>query len=184
LPNALERLLARSVSLLEGSGFEYMVIGGFALPSFGPVRTTVDVDVAVKVDSAREFESFVARAAEEKFKPSVASFSNSVCVFLDEKTGLEVEFWLRPDGIEWDRETLRRRKKTDIGGVKAWVVSPEDFIVSKLARPDRGVQDEKDVAGVFVRVGKRLDHRYLNRRARKAGVLPVLEAIRRTVSGE
>ncbi len=100
------------------------------------------------------------------------------------RPGLEVEFWLRPDGIEWDREALRRRRKVDIGGVKAWVVSPEDFIVSKLARPDRGVQDEKDVAGVLVRVGSRLDHRYLNRRARKAGVLPVLEAIRRTVSEE
>ena len=182
--SALERLLARAVSFLEGSGHEYMVIGGFALPSFGPMRTTVNLDVAVKVDSVSEFESFVARAAEAEFEPSAASFSNSVCVFVDKKTSLEIEFWLRPDGIVWDRETLRRRRKVNIGDVMAWVVSPEDFIVSKLARPDRGVQDEKDVAGVLVRLGNRLDYHYLNRRARRAGVLSVLEAITRTASKE
>ena len=161
-----------------------MVIGGFALPSFGPIRTTVDLDVAVKVDSAKEFERLVTKAAEEKFKPGVASFSDSVCVFLDEKTGLEIELWLRPDGIEWDRETLRRRSRVEIGEAKAWVVSPEDFIVTKLARPDRGVQDEKDVAGVLVRLGNRLDLGYLNRRARRAGVLSVLEAISRALPKE
>jgi predicted nucleotidyltransferase len=184
LPSALERLLARAVSLLEGSGFEYMVIGGFALPSFGPVRTTVDVDLAVKVDSAKESERLVARASAENFMPGVASYSNPVCVLLDKKTGLEVELWLRPDGVEWDRETLRKRRRVRTGGVKAWVISPEDFIVSKLARPDRGVQDEKDVAGVLARLGVFLDRSYLNKRARRAGVLPVLEAISRAVSKE
>jgi len=184
LPNALERLLVRSASFLERSGLEYMVIGGFALPSYGAVRATVDLDIAVKVESEKKFGRLVGRATAAGFKPTVASFGNPVCVFLDGETGMEVEFWLRPDGIRWDGETLRRRRKTAIGGVKVWLVSPEDFIVSKLARPDRGVQDEKDVAGILARLGNQLDRSYLRKRARLAGVVSLLDAIGKTISTE
>lgn len=161
-----------------------MVIGGFALPMYGAVRTTVDLGIAVKVDSAKEFGSFVQKAAARGLQPRVASFANSVSVFLDEETGLEVEFWLRPDGIRWNKETLRRRNRAVMGGVRVWLVSPEDLIVSKLARPDRGVSDEKDVAGILARSGDRLDFRYLRRRARQAGVEAVLGAIRRAIPNE
>ncbi len=111
------------------------------------------------------------------FKAGVTSFSDPVSVFMDEKTRLEVEIWLRPDGVEWDGETLRRRRKERIGSVEAWPVSPEDYVVSKLSRPDRGVQDEKDAKGVLTRLGGSLDTKYLKRRAEKAGVLAVLKAV-------
>lgn len=182
MPSVLERLLARSISFLERAGFEYMVIGGFALPSYGAVRTTVDLDIAVRVDSAKEFESFVDKAAAAKLQPRIASFENPDCVFLDKETGMEVEFWLRPDGVRWDAETLRRRRRAKIGSAEVWLVSPEDFIVSKLARPDRGVQDEKDVAGIMARLGDHLDRRYLKMRARRAGVEAVLGAITKAIS--
>jgi hypothetical protein len=62
--------------------------------------------------------------------------------------------------------------------VDIWVVSPEDFIVSKLARPDRGVVDEQDVKSVLERDDVELDWLYLKERAKRAGVLALLEAIR------
>lgn len=177
MPNLLEGLLARTVSLLDGSRVDYMVIGGFALPSYGAIRTTVDLDVAVRIESSKGFDSLVELAKRSGFKPSLASFSNPVNVFKDEKTGLEVEFWLRPDGIVWDRETLRRRKRTKVGATEVWLVSPEDFIVTKLSRPDRGVQDEKDAKGVLARLRGSVDRNYLERRAGEAGVLALLRAI-------
>lgn len=156
---------------------EYMVIGGFALPSYGAIRATVGLDVAVRIGDGKEFDAFVGRARRAGFRPGVASFSNPVSVFSDRRTGLEVEFWLRPDGIEWDRETLRRRRKARIGSTEVWLVSPEDFVVTKLSRPDRGVQDEKDAKGVLSRLGGSLDREYLERRAGRAGVLALLRAI-------
>lgn len=177
MPTILEGLLARTASFLEGHGVRYMVIGGFALPSYGAIRATVDLDVAVRIESKREFDSFVERAERSGFQPSVASFSNPVSVFKEEKTGLEVEFWLRPDGIKWDRETLRRRRRTKVGSVEVWLVSPEDFIVTKLSRPDRGVQDEKDAKGVLTRLRGAINRSYLERRAADAGVLALLKAV-------
>lgn len=177
MPKVLEKLLGRTVSFLEEEKVEYMMIGGFALPSYGAIRSTVDLDVAVRIPGPIEFDSFVGRAGRFGYEPGFSSFSNPVNLFKDEKTGLEVEFWTRPDGIEWDRETLRRRRRARAGKVEFWIVSPEDFIVSKLGRPDRGVQDEKDVKSVLARLGRSIDRKYLEKRASAAGVLGLLQAI-------
>jgi len=85
---------------------------------------------------------------------------------------------LKPDGITLDDETLRRRRKVKLdANILAWIISPEDFIVNKLARPDRGVTDEQDVKSVLVRQDGKLDKEYLKKKAQKAGVLTILKTI-------
>ncbi len=111
------------------------------------------------------------------FGRGAGTFSNPVCVFGEERTGLEVELWLRPDGIKWDSETLRRRRKARIGWAEVWLVSPEDYVVTKLSRPDRGVQDEKDVKSVLERLRGTLDKKYLEKQASRAEVLALLRAL-------
>jgi hypothetical protein len=156
-----------------------MVLGGFALPAYGAIRTTADLDIAVRIGSKAKFESFLGTAKKFGFESAIASFANPVNVFRDEGSGLEIELWLRPDGVVWDKETLQRRRRVTTGKTDFWVISPEDFVISKLARPDRGVQDEKDVKSVLVRLGNSIDRRYLAKRASKAGVSAVLKAIER-----
>jgi predicted nucleotidyltransferase len=172
-------LLSKTVSFLERRNVDYVVLGGFALPAYGAIRTTADLDVGVRIGTKAEFESFLAAAEKFGFEPAIASFSNPVEVFRDTKSGLEVELWLRPDGVVWDKEMLRRRRRVRIGKTDVWVISPEDFIISKLARPDRGVQDEKDVKSVLVRSESTIDRRYLAERASKAGVSALLLSIDR-----
>lgn len=174
-----EDLLARLGEFLAGNRIDYMIIGGFALPSYGAIRTTADLDLAVWIRTPLEFQTFLLKAERSGFKASIASYSNPVTVLTDQKTGMEIELWLRPDGIVWDQETLSRRKQIRIGSSDLYVVSPEDFIVSKLARTDRGVQDEKDVKSVLVRMEGTIDREYLERRAAREGVLAVLKAIDR-----
>jgi len=64
-----------------------------------------------------------------------------------------------------------------VTGFEAWIISPEDFIVTKLARPDRSVIDEQDVKSVLIMQRNKLDREYLEKRARNAGVLTLLEII-------
>ncbi len=173
----LEQALSRAVTFLDRIRVDYMIIGGFALPSYGSVRTTVDLDLAVRIKSQKEFQRFLVEARKSGFEVGNASYSNPVSVLIDAVTGMEVEFWIRPDGIEWDARLERRKRRANIGKVSVWLVPPEDFIISKLARPDRGVQDEKDVKGVLTRLGGSLDMDYLHRRAGKAGVLTLLQSI-------
>jgi len=174
-----ENLLVRLVSLLDREGIVYMIIGGFALPQYGALRATADLDIAVEVKDDEAFGKFVRKANAAGFDLPVASYANPVSVLVERATGLEVEVWLRPDGIYWDEETVRRRERVRIGSARVYVVSAEDFIVSKLARPDRGVQDEKDVKSVLARLGKKIDGKYLEMRARRAGVSALLLAVER-----
>ena len=175
----LREFLARLSSFLVRNKIDYMIIGGFALPAYGAIRATLDLDLAIRIPTSEEFQNLILMAERSGFKPSSASFNNPVMVLVEEKTGIEVELWLRPDGIVWDQETMDRRKKVRIGPSDFYVASPEDFIVSKLARPDRGVQDEKDVKSVLTRMEGKIDRQYLQKRASKAGVLTILEAIER-----
>lgn len=155
-----------------------MVIGGYALPLYGRIRATLDIDVAVSTQDEEKHTAFIESAEKSGYAVSHGAHKNPVCLFLDTVTGYEVEVWNRPDGVKWDTETLGRRRRAEIAGTRLWVISPEDFIVSKLARPDRGVTDEQDVKSVLERMDATLDWKYLRERAEHAGVWALLETIR------
>ena len=168
------------VDLLEEEEVDYMLIGGLALPLYGRIRATLDMDIAVSVPTENDFNRLVTKAGDRSYAVALASFRNPMCLFHDLATGYEIEIWTRPDGITWDQDTLNRRRKATIGSTEVWIVSPEDFIVSKLARPDRGVSDEQDVKSVFERSEAQLDKEYLKKRAEAAGVWALLQMISRT----
>jgi hypothetical protein len=155
-----------------------MIIGGYALPFYGRIRTTVDVDLAVAIKTGEELNQLLDQLRSADFDPTIKSPNNPLILVVDRRERVEIELWLKPDGIVFDDETLRRRQKRRLDAkTLAWVVSAEDFIVSKLARPDRGVTDEQDVKSVLVRQENKLDKQYLERRAREAGVLAILQTI-------
>jgi len=155
-----------------------MIIGGYALPFYGRIRATVDIDLAIAIKPGEELDHLLNLLRSVDFEPTICSPNNPLIVILDQKEKIEIELWLRPDGIVFDEETLRRRQKIKLNSnLWAWIVSAEDFIVNKLARPDRGVTDEQDVKSVLVRQENKLDNEYLQRRARDAGVLTILRII-------
>jgi len=172
------RSLQRLVGLFEDKNIPYMIIGGYALPFYGRIRTTIDLDLAVGIRTEEELTQFHDWLRLIDFEATVYSPLNPVIVVLDQKEKVEIELWLKPDGIVFDDETLRRRRKVKMNNIEVWIVSPEDFIVNKLARPDRGVNDEQDVKSVLVRQEGKLDEEYLNKRANEAGVSTILKHIR------
>jgi hypothetical protein len=156
-----------------------MIIGGYALPFYGRIRTTVDVDLAVAIKTEEELNQLLRFLKSVEFEPTICSLNDPLIVILDRKEKIEIELWLKPDGIVLDDETLRRRQKARLDAkLWAWIISAEDFIVNKLAIPDRGVIDEQDVKSVLVLQENNLDNKYLQRRAKEAGVLALLQTIK------
>jgi hypothetical protein len=175
---AILRSIQRLLRILEENDVAYMVIEGYALPFYGRIRTTIDIDLAVAIKTEEELNRLRSWLQQNNFEVTVGSFQNPVIVVLDKRENVEIELWLKPDGIVFDDEALRRRRKMKLDeNVEAWVVSPEDFIVNKLSRRDRGAVDEQDVKSVLVRQEGKLDWQYLNRRAREAGVITILQII-------
>jgi hypothetical protein len=175
---AILRTLHRLITLFEENRIDYMIIGGYALPFYGRIRTTVDLDLAVAVETQEKFNVLLNILRVADFEPTICSPNNPLIVVVDRQEKIEFELWTKPDGIVFDEQTLRRRKKEQLSeGFSAWVVSAEDFIVTKLARPDRGVIDEQDVKSVLVRQEGKLDWNYLEKRAEDAQVLTILKTI-------
>jgi hypothetical protein len=155
-----------------------MIIGGYVLPFYGRVRTTLDIDIAVAVKAERELDQLRKWLEAVGIEATVYSPNNPVIVIVDHEEKVEAELWLKPDGITFDNETLRRRRKAKLDeNISALIISPEDFIVNKLARPDRGAVDEQDVKSVLVRQAGKLDEEYLTKRAQQAKVLTLLQTI-------
>ena len=178
---AILRSLHRLILLFDENSIDYMIIGGYALPFYGRIRTTVDLDLAVAVKTQEEFNVLLNLLRAADFEPTICSPSNPLIVAVDRKEKIEFELWTKPDGIVFDEQTLKRRRKAQLSeDVSAWIVSAEDFIVTKLARPDRGVIDEQDVKSVLVRQEGKLNWGYLEKRARDAEVFMVLKTIQNT----
>lgn len=176
--SGIEETLNRIVFLLDEKRIDYMFIGGYVLPCCGRIRTTLDIDIGVAIQTEDDFRRFCEEAEGAGYSISITSFQNPVCLFHDRITDYEIEVWRQPDGVEWDQETLDRRRRRALAGAEVWIISPEDFIVNKLARLDRGVIDEQDVKSVLEREDVGLDWGYLKRRAERAGVWALLQTIR------
>lgn len=175
---AILRTLQKIINLFNENKIDYMIIGGYALPFYGRIRTTVDLDLAVAVKTQAKFDLLLNLLRAADFELTICSPRNPLILATDRKEKIELELWTKPDGIVFDKETLKRRRVADVSqDISAWLVSPEDFIVTKLARPDRGAIDEQDVKSVLVRQAGKLDEAYLEKRARDAGVLAILRTI-------
>ena len=98
---------------------------------------------------------------------------------IDVKGRLEAEIWTRPDGVVFDEELLRRRVRVRPfnDSFEMFVIGPEDFIVNKLARKDRGVQDEQDALSVLALQQDKLDYAYLRKRTKNARVDGLLDTL-------
>jgi predicted nucleotidyltransferase len=166
------------VSFLVEAGIEHMLVGGYALPFYGAIRLSLRMDIALAILTEGQFETFLTGAEEAGFTHVKGAYGEDALTLLDRETGLEVNLWTRPPGIDWSYEVLERRRRFRLDGFEAWVVSPEDFIVNKLTRTDRGVQDEADVKSVLARMDDELDWEYLRRKASTNGVWTVLTTIR------
>jgi hypothetical protein len=84
-----------------------------------------------------------------------------------------------PNRQKGTRQNLRRRVKVRPfnDSFEMFAIGPEDFIVNKLARGDRGVQDEQDAVSVLAMQKNKLDYPYLKKRAKQAGVAAFLETL-------
>ncbi len=173
------RALRKLSTALDELAIPHMLIGGLALAAYGQIRATQDVDLAI---AASYEKSVQLQRRLQKLGYQLASEPNpDAPLFLvtDLKEMLEVELWTKPDGVVFDRELLRRRVKVRPynDSFEMFAISPEDFVVNKLARGDRGVQDEQDAVSVLALQKGKLDYPYLRKRAKQAGVIDLLETL-------
>ena len=173
------RALRKLSGILDEFSVPHILIGGFALPAYGHIRATQDIDLAIAISYERSVELHRQLQKAGYQLPSGPHPDAPVFLVTDLKEMLEVELWMKPDGVTFDEELLRRRVKVRPFNdqFEMFAIGPEDFVINKLARSDRSVQDESDVASVLARQKGKLDYEYLRRRAVHAGVSELLDTL-------
>lgn len=173
--------LRKLIATFEEEKADYALIGGLAVPAYGQVRATQDVDVVLIVRSGTQLKAVYDKLRKRGFTiPAEPRLEHACNYIADAENMVHVEIWLHPSGLVLDRGAVQRRRLVEITvNLKAWILGPEDLIVNKLAREDRSALDEGDVVSILSRQKERLDRRYLESRARKAGVYELLKAIER-----
>jgi hypothetical protein len=181
LPDPLE-VAARLGALLERRGIPYFVGGSIASSFLGEFRYTNDVDFVAELEPGhlealfRELgdEFYVSREAALRAVQACGSF-NLIHIPTVQKVGL-----FTPERTPFAREQIRRRRTVEIRpGLRLFIASPEDVVLSKLLwyRKGGSVSDRhwSDILGVLKVQGPSLDKGYLERWAGELGVRDLLD---------
>ena len=185
-PFALVRHMA---AIFDDLGVPYALGGSLASSLIGEPRSTVDVDMAVRLDAASG-DDLLERVSDEFYVPvdlaRAAILAHSSFNLIDTANALKVDIFVVGDGL-LDRMQIERRFLVEMPGVDSgiWVTSAEDQVLRKLDwyRMGGSVSDRqwRDVVGILRVLGDALDVDYLQTMARTCGLIDDLDAALREV---
>lgn len=152
--------LLEVVSFLEEFAVPHMVIGGFANLVWGVPRTTMDLDITVRV-AEQDLPDFL-KEIGKKFSilpDDPMEFVKETRVLpVQTSTGIRVDLILA--GLPYEISALGRARQVMIHGHPVRICSPEDLVIHKIisSRP----RDREDVEGIFRQQGSNLDFVYMD----------------------
>jgi predicted nucleotidyltransferase len=150
-----------------------MVTGSVAVSFYAQPRMTRDVDLVVELqpsDAERLVDLFGEEFSCDADRMRDAIARRSMFNLIHTGAVVKVDIIVRRDG-DYREEEFRRRRSADIDGVRMWVVSAEDLILSKLdwARSSRSEVQFRDVRNVIA-AQPALDWPYVDTWAARLGL--------------
>lgn len=127
----------RVAEVLDALGVEYLVGGSVAASLTGVSRTTLDVDLVVRLEE-EHIDALVARLGEEfhadpeSLRRAVRTRSSSSLVHFE--SGMKIDLFVARDQ-HIDHEQMRRKRRLQVATNPdrfLFVSAPEDTIVQKL----------------------------------------------------
>ena len=171
--------LRKIANILQTLKIPYLVTGGAAVVVWGRPRFTADVDVIVELreDQVKRLvdvlvkEGYVDEDAVREALKYESEFN-----FIDEATGVKVDFWILKDDA-FNKSRLKRRVAQDIFGQKIYFISAEDLILIKLLwfEESKSTRHLEDIQSIFDFTKDQLDFDYLKKWADKHNTLKLLE---------
>jgi hypothetical protein len=156
----LDEIFRRAIDVVDAQGIRYLVYGGIALPFWGRVTATDDVDLVLQVtqpDVERLFKAF--RDAGFQLPAEADALFLVDTWTVASVGGRDVDLAL--GATEFDHEALRRAVRVRVFGREVPIASAEDLILYKLVAHRR--RDLGHVEDIITRQGRGLDLIYLRR---------------------
>lgn len=178
----VHEIVRRVFESLEAASIPYVLVGSFASNVYGIIRSTKDADFVIRVapgDFKRLMDALgpaFVRDPQIQFETVTGTRKHLVS---ETESGFEIEFFELSDDPH-DQQRFGRRRKLAVLGHEAWVLTPEDVLVTKLNwlhRANRG-KDLLDVENVISVQGALLDWPYIESWCDAHGSRALLEKIR------
>lgn len=169
---------------LEACHVRYLVGGSLASAVSGEPRSTLDVDLVVELNE-KDVEPLVA-ALGDRFHVDADSIRRAVrerssTNVIHYPTSTKVDLFIM-GGSPIDAEQMNRRQRVQVSTEPdrwLYVHTPEDILLQKLRwyRMDNEVSDRqwRDILGIILVQGNRLDQPYLSHSAEALGVSELLQ---------
>jgi hypothetical protein len=180
--NSQTEFVADILSLVTAAGISYMITGSLASTYYGRPRTTQDIDLVIEADAIR-LNAFVAAVHQHGYyvdanDAAEALSRRTMFNIIDADSGYKLDLIVRKDR-EYSREEFGRRREVTLLGTRAFMVSPEDSILSKLEWSREGSSERQflDALAVARTQGDDLDMEYLRRWAQELRLTAELERL-------
>jgi predicted nucleotidyltransferase len=163
---------------LQTNDIPFMLTGSFALAFYATPRMTRDIDLVVALGED-DIEGIVAILSSEFYVDiddvRTAVKEERLFNLMHFATSVKIDLIVRKRS-EYRRVEFGRRRSVDMNGVKTWIVSREDLILSKLvwARDTRSELQRRDVRMLLEGT---VDRVYLKRWADDLDVSSMLEEL-------
>lgn len=169
------------LSRLNNSKIKYMLTGSIALSYYVQPRMTRDVDIVIDVtenDIDKIYRLFKDNfyIDKESVQEAIKGSSSFNIIYL--KFPTKFDFIIRKD-TSYRKLELKRRKKIEIEGTRAFIVTIEDLILSKLywAKGSHSQMQLNDVHLLLSKEG--VDLQYIKEKAKELNVTSLLKDIAR-----
>ena len=177
-----KEFIERSVQVLERLNVTYAITGSIASNYWGAPRFTHDLDLLVVMDPV--LARLTAAAFPEEFYASPDSAADAARTHhmfnvIDTKGTMKADFWVS-SGDPFSREMLSRRRRVPVvGGLEAFVATPEDVLLHKLVWHQITPSDRQlgDAAGIAAVQAGNLDLAYMRGWASRQGTAALLEEV-------
>jgi hypothetical protein len=148
-----DNLIKRVVKNFNDAGTEYVFTGAFAVSFFGTPRTTIDVDIMVKI-SKKEVQSRLVEPlkkahvlVDEKKISEAFKSGYKIMTFKDKRTPFTIDVILSDKKLSKEAGTAF--------GLPTFFQAPEELILAKLRMikvtlpPERSQKDKDDIKSIL-----------------------------------
>jgi hypothetical protein len=163
---------------LSARGLPFMLTGSFALAYYATPRMTRDLDIVVALNES-EVDALVAAFESDFYIDSDAA---RTAILLERmfnlmhlESGVKVDFIVRKTS-EYRQVEFARRQQVAIAGIRTWIVSCEDLILSKLvwALESNSELQRRDIHQLLAEA---IDLDYIRKWAPQLGVTTLLNEL-------
>ncbi len=175
-------LLIKIAKILNKLKIPYLVTGGMAVLIWGRPRFTADIDLIIylkpeKINDLETALSSLGKAVyinKDSIKRALTNYGEFN--FIDDQSGMKVDFWVLKNN-PFENSCFKRTIKKKILDKSINFISPEDLILSKLiwykqCRSSRHLEDIESILKI-----SKIDEEYLKKWAEKLNLTESLEKL-------